>query len=164
MRVEIYTDGAARGNPEGPGGYGAVLVYVDPSGTRHERELSAGYQKTTNNRMELMGVIAALEALKRPCEVDLYSDSQYVVKACNEHWIEGWLARNWRTSQKEPVKNKALWERLLQAKKAHSVSWHWVKGHAGHPYNERCDQLATAAADAAPEQLKKDDGGDLRCS
>ena len=91
MRVEIYTDGAARGNPEGPGGYGAVLVYVDPSGTRHERELSAGYQKTTNNRMELMGVIAALEALKRPCEVDLYSDSQYVVKAFNEHWIkDGW--------------------------------------------------------------------------
>ena len=93
MRVEIYTDGAARGNPEGPGGYGAVLVYVDPSGTRHERELSAGYQKTTNNRMELMGVIAALEALKRPCEVDLYSDSQYVVKAFNEHWIEGWLEK-----------------------------------------------------------------------
>lgn len=145
--VTIYTDGSARGNP-GPGGFGAVLQYRDSSGALHERELSEGYERTTNNRMELMGVIAALEILKRPCEVTLFTDSQYVVKAFNEHWIDGWLKRGWKNASKQPVKNVDLWKRLLEAKAAHRVTFVWVKGHAGHPENERCDQLATAAADS----------------
>lgn len=146
MDVTIYTDGSARGNP-GPGGYGAVLRCVMPDGRLHERELSQGYECTTNNRMELMGVIAALEALKRPCRVTLYSDSQYVIKAFNEHWVDGWLKRGWKNAKKEPVKNVDLWQRLLKAKDPHSITWVWVKGHAGHAENERCDELATAAAD-----------------
>ena len=161
MKVVIYTDGAARGNPEGPGGYGAIIQYVDPKGVLHEKELSAGYDKTTNNRMELMGVIAALEALNRPCEIDLYSDSQYVVKAFTEGWIDVWQRNGWRTAGKKDVKNIALWERLLLAKREHNIRWHWVKGHAGLKENERCDALATAAADTA-EGLLHDDGGDLR--
>ncbi len=148
MHVTIYTDGAARGNP-GPGGYGAVLHYTDPAGTLHVKELSQGYERTTNNRMELWGVIAALEVLKRPCTIDLYSDSTYVVNAFNQHWVEGWVKRGWKNAQKEPVKNVDLWKRLLEAKRAHEVRFHWVKGHAGHPENERCDQLACAAADGA---------------
>ena len=147
MKVTIYTDGAARGNPDGPGGYGTVLQYIDQSGTLHEREYSAGYKKTTNNRMELMAAIIGLEALNRPCEVDLYSDSQYLVKAFNDHWIDGWLKNNWKNSQKKAVKNVDLWKRLLKAKEMHKVSFHWVKGHDGHPQNERCDTLATTAAD-----------------
>ena len=115
MKVTIYTDGAARGNPDGPGGYGTVLQYIDQSGTLHEREYSAGYKKTTNNRMELMAAIIGLEALNRPCEVDLYSDSQYLVKAFNDHWIDGWLKNNWKNSQKKAVKNVDLWKRLLAA-------------------------------------------------
>jgi len=147
MKVTIYTDGAARGNPDGPGGYGTVIQYIDPQGILHEKELSAGYKKTTNNRMELMAAIVGLEALNRPCDVDLYSDSKYVIDAFNQHWIEGWLKNNWKNSQKKPVKNKDLWERLLKAKELHSVTFHWVKGHDGHPENERCDTLATTAAD-----------------
>ncbi len=147
MHVTIHTDGAARGNP-GPGGYGAVLHYVDPSGKLHVKELSQGYECTTNNRMELLGVIVALEALKRPCTIDLYSDSKYVVDAFNQHWVEGWLARGWKNAKKEPVKNIDLWKRLLEAKRPHEVKFHWLKGHAGHPENERCDELATAAADS----------------
>lgn len=147
MKVTIYTDGAARGNPDGPGGYGTVLQYIDQSGTLHEREYSAGYKKTTNNRMELMAAIIGLEALNRPCEVDLYSDSQYLVKAFNDHWIDGWLKNNWKNSQKKAVKNVDLWKRLLDAKAKHQVHFIWVKGHAGHPENERCDKLATTAAD-----------------
>ncbi len=146
MRVEIFTDGAARGNP-GPGGYGTVLRFVDKQGTRHEKELSQGYTCTTNNRMELMAVIAGFEALKRPCDVVLQSDSKYVVDAFNQHWVEGWLRRGWKNSQKQPVKNIDLWKRLLSAKDGHKVEFVWVKGHAGHPENERCDELATAAAD-----------------
>ena len=146
MQVTIYTDGSARSNP-GPGGYGALLVYVDPAGHTHTLELSQGYRRTTNNRMELMGVIAALEALNRPCTVDVYSDSRYVVNAFAQHWIPGWIKRGWKTSQKEPVKNVDLWKRLLAAAEPHEISWHWVKGHNDHPGNERCDQLATAAAD-----------------
>ena len=138
MRVTIYTDGAARGNPEGPGGYGTVLQYIDSKGTLHEREYSAGYKKTTNNRMELMAVIVGLEALTKPCEVLLISDSKYVTDAFNQHWIEGWL---------KPVKNIDLWERLLCAMEPHRVTFQWVKGHDGHPENERCDKLATTAAD-----------------
>ena len=145
MEVTLYTDGSARGNPDGPGGYGAVLHYVDGKGMLHVKELSAGYQKTTNNRMELMGVIAGLEALNRPCLVTVVSDSAYVVKAFNEHWLEGWVKKGWKRGKNEPVKNRDLWERLLKAMEPHQVHYTWVKGHAGHPYNERCDELAVAA-------------------
>ncbi len=147
MKVDIYTDGAARGNPDGPGGYGAVIQYVDPRGNLHEKELSAGYKKTTNNRMELMAVIAALEALNRPCEIELYSDSAYVVKAFTEGWLKNWIAKGWKRGKNDPVKNRDLWERLLKAAKPHQIHFNWVKGHAGHPQNERCDRLATSAAD-----------------
>ena len=147
MFVRIFTDGAARGNPEGPGGYGTVLQSTDPKGELHEREYSAGYKKTTNNRMELMAVITGLEALNRPCEVEVISDSKYVTDAFNQHWIEGWLKRGWKNSAKEPVKNIDLWKRLLKAKEPHQVKFTWVKGHAGHPENERCYTLATTAAD-----------------
>lgn len=149
MKVKIYTDGAARGNPDGPGGYGTVLEYVDPKGELHTKELSQGYRRTTNNRMELMAVIAGLEALNRPCEVELYSDSQYVVKAFNEHWIDGWIRKGWKRGKDEPVKNMDLWKRLLAAKASHQVAFIWVKGHDGHPQNERCDALATGAADGS---------------
>ena len=161
MKVTIYTDGAARGNPEGPGGYGAVIVYIDPKGVRHEKELSAGYDRTTNNRMELMGAIAALECLNRPCEVELYSDSSYLTDAFNKGWIAGWMKNGWKNAKKDPVKNRALWERLLKASSAHQITWRWVKGHAGNELNERCDRLATGAADADGMTLLHDDGGDL---
>ena len=147
MQVKIYTDGAARGNPDGPGGYGTVLEYVDSKGELHTRELSQGYKRTTNNRMELMAVIAGLEALNRPCQVELYSDSKYVVDAFNQHWIDGWIKKGWKRGKNEPVKNIDLWQRLLKAKAPHQVQFIWVKGHDGHPQNERCDTLATTAAD-----------------
>ena len=147
MFVKIFTDGAARGNPEGPGGYGTVLQYIDSKGELHEREYSAGYKKTTNNRMELMAVITGLEALTRPCEVEVISDSKYVTDAFNQHWVDGWLKRNWKGSSNNPVKNVDLWKRLLKAKAPHQVKFTWVKGHAGHPENERCDKLAPTAAD-----------------
>ena len=147
MQVKIYTDGAARGNPDGPGGYGTVLEYVDSKGELHTKEISQGYQRTTNNRMELMAVIAGLEALNRPCEVELYSDSKYVVDAFNQHWIDGWIKKGWKRGKNEPVKNIDLWKRLLIAKEPHHVTFIWVKGHDGHPQNERCDTLATTAAD-----------------
>lgn len=118
-----------------------------PKEPLHTRELSQGYQKTTNNRMELMAVIAGLEALNRPCEVELYSDSKYVVDAFNQHWIDGWLKKGWKRGKNEPVKNVDLWKRLLAAKEPHQVRFIWVKGHDGHPQNERCDTLATTAAD-----------------
>lgn len=146
MKVTIYTDGASRGNP-GPGGYGAVLEYIDTKGTLHTKELSQGYAVTTNNRMELLGVITALEALNRPCEVDLYTDSKYIVDAFNQHWVDSWIKKGWKRGKNEPVKNIDLWQRLLTAKAQHRVTFIWVKGHAGHPQNERCDQLATEAAD-----------------
>lgn len=149
MLVKIYTDGAARGNPDGPGGYGTVLEYVDTKGQLHTKEISQGYKKTTNNRMELMAVIAGLEALNRPCDVELYSDSQYVVNAFNQHWIDGWIKKGWKRGKNEPVKNVDLWKRLLAAKEKHNVTFIWVKGHDGHPQNERCDYLATSAADGS---------------
>lgn len=155
-KVKIYTDGAARGNPDGPGGYGAVLAYTDPRGVLHERELSQGYVRTTNNRMELMAAIAALEALTKPCEVELWSDSQYLINAFNQHWIDSWIAKNWMRTKSEPVKNTDLWKRLLKAAGPHSISWNWVRGHNGDPMNERCDVLATAAADS--EDLIEDPG------
>lgn len=146
-KVTIYTDGAARGNPDGPGGYGTILSFVDSKGQEHIKELSAGYRKTTNNRMEMMAVIIGLEALTRPCEITLYSDSQYVIKAFNEHWLDGWIKKGWKRGKNEPVKNVDLWKRMLAAKERHQVTFVWVKGHAGHPQNERCDELATTAAD-----------------
>lgn len=155
MNVEIFTDGASRSNP-GPGGYGTILKYIDPQGVTHQKELSQGFRCTTNNRMELLAVIVGFEALKRPCTVDLYSDSKYVVDAFNQHWVDGWLKRNWKNAKKEPVKNIDLWQRLLKAKEPHTVTFHWVKGHAGHPENERCDELATTAADGS--HLLEDEG------
>ena len=156
MLVKIYTDGAARGNPDGPGGYGSILEYVDTKGELHVKELSQGYVRTTNNRMELMAVIAGLEALNRPCTVEVYSDSQYVVNAFNQHWVDGWIKKGWKRGKNEPVKNTDLWKRLLEAKSKHSVTFCWVKGHDGHPQNERCDELATTAADGT--ELIVDEG------
>ena len=147
MKVTLYSDGASRGNP-GPGGYGTILQYTDRAGVLHEKEISEGFRDTTNNRMELMGVIAGLEALLKPCRVDVWSDSQYVIKAFNDHWIDGWKKRGWKKADGKPVLNEELWKRLLLAAEPHEITWHWVKGHDGHPENERCDALATAAADA----------------
>ena len=144
--VDIYTDGACRGNP-GRGGWGAILVY----GTR-EKELSGGEAHTTNNRMELAGVIAALAALREPCEVTLTSDSSYVVNSVNNGWVENWRARGWRKADKSPALNVDLWEQLLGLLSKHRVTFKWVQGHAGHPYNERCDKLATAFADSLPKE------------
>ena len=135
-RVEIYTDGACKGNP-GPGGYGAILVYGG-----QERVLSGGEPSTTNNRMELLGVITALEALTEPCAVDLYSDSKYVVDGITKGWAKSWRAKGWVKSDKKPVKNPELWGRLLDLLDKHEVKFHWVKGHADNPYNNRCDELA----------------------
>lgn len=139
-RVEAYTDGACRGNP-GPGGW-AVLLRCDGS----ERSWSGHAAQTTNNRMELTAVIEALERLRRPCEVDVYTDSQYVVKGMTE-WLANWKRRGWRTADRRPVLNQDLWERLERAAAAHRVRWHWVRGHAGHPENERVDRLANEAID-----------------
>lgn len=139
--VIIHTDGACRGNP-GPGGWGAVLQ----TGGGHEKELWGGEPSTTNNRMELMAAIMALEALKRPCRVDLHTDSQYVMKGISE-WIHGWKARGWKTADKKPVKNEDLWKRLDAARQRHEVHWRWVKGHAGHALNERADALANRGVD-----------------
>jgi ribonuclease HI len=136
--VDIFTDGACSGNP-GPGGWGAILRYGDT-----EKELSGGETPTTNNRMELMAAIAGLEALKRPCRVRLYSDSQYLRDGITR-WLPAWKARGWRTADKKPVKNVDLWQRLEAAATPHEVEWHWVRGHAGHPENERADALARAA-------------------
>jgi len=133
--VIIYTDGACRGNP-GPGGWGAILIHKGK-----EKELSGGELQTTNNRMELMAAIRALEALNKPCKVTLHTDSQYVRQGITE-WISGWKARGWRTAAKDPVKNEDLWRRLDEARARHEVVWKWVKGHAGDPLNERADALA----------------------
>ncbi|MBQ9736506.1 MAG: ribonuclease HI [Clostridia bacterium] len=141
-KVTVYTDGACRGNP-GKGGWGAVLVYRGV-----ERELSGGERETTNNRMELSAAIFALEALKEPCEVELVTDSKYLADAIEKGWLAGWRFRGWRRADKKPVLNPDLWERLYLLLQKHTVTITWVKGHAGHPYNERCDALATAFADS----------------
>lgn len=147
--MRIYTDGACKGNPNGPGGYGVVLEFIDPNGETHIKELSEGYLSTTNNRMELMGLLKGLEALKKPCDITAYSDSKYVIDAFNAHWIESWIKNNWRRGpKKEPVKNDDLWKQILMAMKPHQIQFVWVKGHAGHPQNERCDELATQAAES----------------
>ena len=137
-QVEIFTDGACSGNP-GPGGWGAVLRFGSA-----EKELCGGEENTTNNRMELSAVIAALSALKEPCRVLLTTDSQYVVNGMEKGWAKKWQANGWRKSDKSPALNTDLWQRLLELCEIHTVSFHWVKGHAGHPENERCDRLAVA--------------------
>jgi ribonuclease HI len=139
--VEIFTDGACKGNP-GPGGWGAIL-----RSSGKERELSGGESPTTNNRMELMAAIEALNALKKPCHVQLYTDSNYVRDGITK-WIHGWRRNGWKTADKKPVKNAELWQRLIDASAPHRIDWHWVKGHAGHPENERADALACAEAEA----------------
>ena len=136
--VEIYTDGACSGNP-GPGGWGAILIYG-----KHEKELSGGEPATTNNRMELMAAIMALESLKEPCKAVLHTDSEYVKKGITE-WIHSWKKRDWKTADKKPVKNADLWQRLLKAEEPHTVEWRWVKAHNGHALNERADALARNA-------------------
>lgn len=136
-RVTIYTDGACSGNP-GPGGWGAILIYGE-----HRKELNGGEATTTNNRMELLGAISALEALKRKTPVALHTDSSYVKDGITK-WIHGWKKNGWKTASKKDVKNAELWQRLDALRNAHDVEWHWVKGHAGHPENERADELARA--------------------
>ena len=135
--VHIYTDGACSHNP-GPGGWGAILIYG-----KHRKEISGGETLTTNNRMELMAAIAALEALRRPARVELHTDSEYVRNGISQ-WLAGWKRNGWRTAAREPVKNHDLWQRLDNAQAGHQVRWHWLRGHAGHPENERADQLARA--------------------
>lgn len=141
-KIEIFTDGACSGNP-GPGGWGAVLRY-----NQHEKELSGGEAETTNNRMELTAFIRALECLKEPCEITLCSDSRYVIDGLEKGWAKGWRARGWKKSDKSPALNPDLWARLLDLAEQHQIHYIWIKGHAGHPENERCDRLAV-------EQSKK---------
>jgi len=153
--VDIYTDGACSGNP-GKGGYGAVLRYKSSGGEYIEKELSCGFEKTTNNRMEILAAVAALEALKKPCNIMLCSDSKYLIDAIEKNWIENWVAKGWKTSSKKPVKNIDLWKRLIAAMKPHQINWVWVKGHNGHEFNERCDKLAVSAYNS--DKLKQDSG------
>lgn len=148
-KIKAYTDGSCLGNP-GPGGYGALLIYKG-----HHKELSQGYRRTTNNRMELLAAVEALASLNEPCEVELTTDSQYVRQGITQ-WIEGWKRKGWKTASKAPVKNIDLWQRLDALNNQHRVHWHWVKGHSGHPENERVDQLARAAAES--DQLLEDSG------
>ncbi len=147
-QVVIYTDGACSGNP-GPGGWGAILRYGDA-----QKELSGGEKLTTNNRMELMAAISALESLKRSVAVELHTDSQYVKNGITQ-WIHGWKKNGWRTADKKPVKNEELWKRLDDAVKRHQVTWKWVKGHAGHEFNERADELARMAIKSLPNGAAK---------
>ncbi len=139
-RITVYTDGACSGNP-GAGGYGAILMYGG-----HKKEISAGYKLTTNNRMELLGVVTALSILNEPCEVELYTDSQYVVNGIEKGWARSWKANGWRKADKKPAQNSDLWDTLLAYFDIHKVNLHWVKGHAENEFNNRCDELAVAAA------------------
>ena len=147
MDVEIFTDGACKGNP-GPGGWGAILRAMKKDGEATEMEMSGSEGATTNNRMELTAAIRALQALKRPCKVALYTDSKYVIDGITK-WVFGWQKKGWKTAAKKPVLNEDLWRELLDAARPHTIDWHWVKGHDGHPENERADQLASDAALAA---------------
>ncbi|QJR79470.1 ribonuclease HI [Alteromonas pelagimontana] len=143
--ITVFTDGSCLGNP-GPGGYGAILIY-----NNHRKELKGGFTLTTNNRMELLAPIEALNSLTESCTVDITTDSQYVKNGINQ-WIHNWRKNGWRTSDRKPVKNADLWKRLDEAVKNHSVTWHWVKGHSGHPENDRCDELAREAANSPTQQ------------
>lgn len=145
MLVTIYTDGACKGNP-GPGGWGALLTYG-----KHQREIYGGEPDTTNNRMELLAAIKALEALKRPCQVELFTDSQYLRQGINS-WLANWLKNNWKTANKKPVKNQDLWQQLHQLNQKHHIQWQWVKGHAGDPGNEKADELANKGIEKFKEQ------------
>ena len=140
-RIELFTDGACKGNP-GPGGWGALLRLG-----KHEKELSGGESDTTNNRMEMMAVIRGLEALIEPCEVAIYTDSRYVMDGMTK-WIEGWQKRGWKSASKQPVRNQDLWHELIEAASKHTLEWNWVRGHNGHPENERVDRIASDAAEA----------------
>lgn len=144
-KVEIYTDGSCKFNP-GPGGWGAVLVY-----NGHEKELCGGERETTNNRMELTAAVMALSALKEPCCVSLCSDSKYLIDGLEKGWARGWRAKGWKKADKSPALNPDLWEKLLELEDMHTISYTWIKGHAGHPYNERCDAMAQAEADKLKE-------------
>ncbi len=139
-KVKIYTDGACSGNP-GPGGWGAILI----SG-RHEKVISGGEAQTTNNRMEMRAVVEALKSLKKPCDVEIYSDSALIINAMNKGWIDNWQQKGWKKADKKPVENKELWQEMLEAMKSHSVKWIKVKGHSGHPLNERVDSIAVEAS------------------
>lgn len=157
QQVTIWSDGSSRGNP-GPGGYGCVLVYVDAAGQEHRREIAQGFERTTNNRMELLGAIVGLEALRRPCRVVMRTDSEYVANGFNKGWLATWQRKGWKNSKKKPVENRDLWERLLRAVEPHEVTWEHVAGHAGVELNERCDQLATEAADGRRGPRVADEG------
>jgi ribonuclease HI len=145
--VTIYTDGSSLGNP-GPGGWGAILIWCDA-----RKELSRGYVETTNNRMEIRAVLHALKDLKRPCIVNVHTDSRYVCDAVTKKWILGWIKNGWLTSAKKPVKNRDLWEQLIPLLQKHKVEFHWVKAHDGHPENERCDELAKNAAKSSDREI-----------
>ena len=140
--VDLYSDGSSRGNP-GPGGYGTVLRFVDSAGRPHVKELSCGFEQTTNNRMELFAAVQGFTALKQPCAVTLYSDSAYLVNAFKQNWIDGWQRNGWKTAAKKPVENQDLWKWLLTVMQPHQVTIIKVKGHADNPWNNRCDELAT---------------------
>lgn len=156
--VEIYTDGACANNP-GPGGFGIVLIYRDKENNIHQKEYSKGYKRTTNNRMELLAVIEALNLLKKPCNIKLYSDSKYVVDAINKKWLDGWQSANWKLNTKNPVKNIDLWKKYLECQKDHDIEFIWVKGHASNKYNEMCDKLAVSARESS--DLETDEGFEI---
>ncbi len=154
-QVTIYTDGACANNP-GKGGYGAILMYKKSNGEIVEKQLSKGFRCTTNNRMELLAVIDSLESLKKPCKIELYSDSKYVVDAINQNWLSGWIQKNWKLNTKNPVKNIDLWKRYIEVSENHKIKFIWVKGHNENKYNEMCDKLAVAARSSS--ELEEDNG------
>ena len=159
--IEIYTDGACSGNP-GPGGWGAILRFRTGEKV-YEKEISGGEAGTTNNRMELTGLLEALRQLKEPCDIDLYSDSQYVINGLEKGWAKGWRKRGWKKADKSPALNPDLWAPLLEESEKHVIHYHWLKGHAGHPENERCDRLAVEqsknTAESRPDALRTADTG-----
>lgn len=154
-KIKIYTDGACQNNP-GKGGYGIVMRYIDQKGNIHQKEFSKGFLKTTNNRMELLAVIDALNILKKPCEIELYSDSKYVVDAINQKWLDSWIKKNWKLNTTNPTKNIDLWKKYLEASKIHDIKFIWVKGHAQNEFNNLCDKLAVEAR--GKDILETDDG------
>lgn len=157
FKVNLYTDGACKGNP-GPGGCAAIIICKSAAGKIASKEIVRGYKNTTNNRMELLAVILGLEELNQPCEVTVTSDSKYVLDGITK-WIKNWVANDWKTSNKKPVKNKELWQRLLVQQERHQITFHWVKGHNGHPQNERCDTLAVQGSN---HPTFVDNGTDMR--